>query len=749
MKPRSTYWLFEMNTQPSETVLWSNRFVPRSIFQIALYLLGVALIAWAFGNPQFRDDSGFPLGTICLPIICGIALFCLAFALGTAWKRFAFWLMLGLVGQAVTLQMIDAGPFVHYQHYRPLGVLAAQQPWLVLFVFVEAALVAAGLAKRPSAIWSWLRHAFQPWQLIILASMFALAAVALSREVGAYLAELALATVLQLIQIGNLALIVLAIPKEAYARLERYLNRLIGKPLETNAAKSSALDSFAAFAALWVVVIAALLNTWSYQQHPHIADEVGYLLHARILASGTWTVLPPPVPQAFDIYLMQARGDQWFAATPPGWPAVLALGVRLGVPWLVNPILAGINVLLTYLLIQELFNRRMARLVVLLLCASPWFLFMSMNFMTHTLTLTCALGAGVLIVWAKRQRRALWALLAGVLVGYGSLIRPLDGLLVAGLLGLWLLGIEGLRSRILFLFAFGVGAIAVGAAVLPYNQGLTGNPTVFPLNAYLDEQFGPGKNDLGFGENRGYGWALQPFPGHSPLGAVVNAALNLFSVNTELFGWSIGSLSFITLLLVSGEMQRGDYLMLAVIAATVGVFSLYWFNGGPDFGARYWYVILLPCLVLTVRGIQILQKKLDRGESRSSFSCSAVTIAILLLAVMSLLNYVPWRALDKYHHYLRMRPDIQALAKSFPFQNSLVLIRGEAFPDYASAAVFNPLDWNSTQTIYAWEKDDAVRAALMNAYPDRVVWIVEGPSRTQSGYRVVAGPLQARAILQQ
>ena len=63
----------------------------------------------------------------------------------------------------------------------------------------------------------------------------------------------------------------------------------------------------------------------------------------------------------------------------------------------------------------------------------------------------------------------------------------------------------------------------------------------------------------------GLGWAIDAFPGHSPLEALINANLNISSINIELFGWSTGSLIIIALLFFSGAMRTRDYLMLAVI----------------------------------------------------------------------------------------------------------------------------------------------------------------------------------------
>jgi hypothetical protein len=175
--------------------------------------------------------------------------------------------------------------------------------------------------------------------------------------------------------------------------------------------------------------------------------------------------------------------------------------------------------------------------------------------------------------------------------------------------------------------------------------------------------------------------------------------------------------------------------MLAAIAAVFVAHAFYWYGGGPDFGARYWHLMLLPLVVLTARGIEQFAARTE------PFRAGAVVVS---LCALSLLVYMPWRALDKYHGYLRMRPDIRALAAAHGFGRSLVLVRGERFPDYESAAVYNPLDWNAAAPVYALDKSPEIRARLIQAFPDRPVWIVDGPTRTSNGrFRVVAGPLQA------
>ena len=47
-------------------------------------------------------------------------------------------------------------------------------------------------------------------------------------------------------------------------------------------------------------------------------------------------------------------------------------------------------------------------------------------------------------------------------------------------------------------------------------------------------------------------------------------------------------------LLVAGTLRSSDRLMLSVLLGVMGIYTLYWYSGGPDFGARYWPPSLQP-----------------------------------------------------------------------------------------------------------------------------------------------------------
>ncbi|MFX0194693.1 MAG: glycosyltransferase family 39 protein [Candidatus Hodarchaeota archaeon] len=709
---------------------------------------GISFFVWAYVDPQFRNIEGFLQGEFCLPIAVGMALIIFGLAGSGRLKRAAFWFALALVGQAVALQMIDAGPFIRYQHYKSFDhLLIEMHPLVLIFLAVQTAFVVAGLRIRWLKIRAWLGRTFKTWQLLGVALVFFLSSATVSSKVPIYVTELFFAAFVQTVNLGNIVLMVWALPEETVALLKQRLERLFGQHEKGEKEGSGSVYRFAVPAAIWVTVFAAILSFFVYERHPHVQDEVIYYYHAHYLADGVLSVPASPVPDAFSLYMIPYEADRWYSIFPVGWPAMLALGVLLGVPWLVNPILAGLNVLLIYMFIREIYSRYTACVSVILLCTSPWYIFMAMNFMSHTFTLTCALFALLALARAMRTGKSRWAWLAGCAVGMVSLIRLMDGIIVAGLLGMGVIGIGGLRLRVTSLAAFVIGIIMVGAIVLPYNKLLTGDATKFPLMAYYEQYFGHKTNAIGFGPERGLGWPIDPFPGHSPIESIINANLNTFSVNIELLGWSTGSLIFLTVLLFSGVNKKREYLMFATIAAIIVAYSFYWFSGGPDFGARYWYLMLIPLVVLTVRGIQFLGKKFENEQSGSPTRGTRVIVVVLSLCMFTLVNYFPWRAIEKYHHYLGMRPDMKYLAKEYGFGKSLVLIRGNRFPDYASAWVYNPLNPYADAPVYAWDQNSVVRAQLLKAYPDRPVWIVDGPSITHCGFKVVEGPLSASELI--
>ena len=713
--------------------------------QIFLFALSGLTFAWAFFDPRFNVSAGFVDGGVSLPVAAGVGLLIIAVTCPGRFRRAGLWAALALIGQAAALQLIEAGTGVRYQHYmRPLGrLLTDANPVFPAFVALQALLVAAGLYRKRSSIRRGLGGLFRGWQIAGIIFVLFVSSAALSRYLTVYIPELAFATIIEMISLGNVALAVWALPGESLrtfrTRVLSFLGGDEGAPGEGAACR---IDTFSIAAALWVTAAAALLSAFSYEMIPHIPDEGAYFYHARYFAEGMLTAPAPPVTEAFDIELMDFGGGRWWSAQLPGWPAMLSLGFLFGAPWLVNPVLAGVNIVLTYLLITEIYGRRIAKMVVLLLCVSPWYIFMAMNFMPHTFTLTVFLAAALGVALPRRTGTPWWALAGGLGLGAISLVRPLEAVAAALVLGLWALGVGGKRLRVSAIAAFAVGTAAAGSLGLYYNRLLTGSPLTFPFMAYTDKFYGPGVNALGFGPEKGFGWTtIDPFPGHGAIDVGVNALLNVFSINTELFGWGAGSLLFSALFLFAGRKARADYLMMAVIAVVVALHSFYWFSGGPDFGARYWYLVIVPVAALTARGIQLLLQSAPWGAEAAA--------AVVLMSGITIVSFFPWRAIDKYFHYRSIVPGAERLAEENGFGRSLVLVRGNRHVDYASAAVYLPADFEDGSPVYAWDRSPGVRRRLLLSFPGRDVWIVNGPTITGGGFEMAGGPYTASHLLSQ
>ena len=466
---------------------------------------------------------------------------------------------------------------------------------------------------------------------------------------------------------------------------------------------------------------------------------------SRLPSATSWNPVAP-VLDAFNLSLLDVARSGWYAVTQPGWSLLLALGVPFGLVWLVNPVLAGLSVLACYLLLRHLYDLRTTRLAILLFCCSPWQLFLGMSFMNHAGTLLFALLAALGVVWTRTTGQTRWAWMGGAALGVVSLLRQLDAMAIAIPLGLWSLGLGGRRIPRLGTAALVLGSMLVGAAVLPYNREITGSARRVPMMQFTDSVYGKNSNAYGFGPDRGMGWPTDPFPGHGNRDAIVNADLNSTAIQVELFGWSIGSFAPLLLLLALGGLVRGDRLLLTITGAIFTAYYFNYFSGGPDFGGRYWYLMIVPFVALTARGLDRVAARMGGVPTESAAHRGRVIGGIALLLLGGLTVFVPWRALDKYHHYRGMQPGLSDLAAERRFGRSLVLIRGRETPDFASAAVENPLDLRAAVPLYAWDRGAAVRDSLAVVYADRPVWVVDGPSRTGAGYAVVAGPITAAEL---
>jgi len=86
---------------------------------------------------------------------------------------------------------------------------------------------------------------------------------------------------------------------------------------------------------------------------PHISDEVIYQFQAKALAGGKLYFAPPPEKEFFTFIHSIVDGEKWYGVLNPGWPGILALGYVAHTPWLVNPLLGALTLVILFAFYKE------------------------------------------------------------------------------------------------------------------------------------------------------------------------------------------------------------------------------------------------------------------------------------------------------------------------------------------------------------------------------------------------------------
>ena len=659
-----------------------------------------------------------------IPMVAGgIGIILVGLAWDSSWRKAALLLLLFLVSQASALQLIDAPRYAVYQHYLAWRDLGTAGPWI--WVIIVQIILCFSLSLRFAAAGLqgiWKRTG--AWRLSLIVAGVAFMAAVPTVGPERYAGETLLSLLISSAGVLNLVLIAIHVSASGLERIDTWLSgRLRLAPHHEE--PGSWEQPFPWILAFCATVGTAAISLVVFEGIPHIQDAVAYLFQARTYAAGHLYLPSPPVPEAFTMTHVVDDGTRWFSKYPPGWPALLSLGVHVGAPWVVNPVIAGLTVLAVHALLKRLYAPWTANVCVFLLVVSPWFLFMSGSYMAHPATLLWVALAILAVELERTRRSGAWSGVAGLCMAAVFLTRPLEAILLGPVVLLWgLLGREP-RWQVRSVAAFVIAGTAVSAVIFPFNKVLTGNAMLTPFELWSDLNYGPGVDVLGFGPGVGIrDWPnLDPIPGHGFVDVVLNLNKNMFMTNVELFGWLAGSLLVGLIALFLWRWREAD-LMFLVLAGSVALgHSVYWFSGGPDLGARYWYTALVPLLLLTVRGIQVLASGGDGAYDRARYRrvCAATAAAVLCACV----TFVPWRAWDKYYRYRDIGLEGSLMVTNDAAPGSTVLMRTDRSSDFEAVFNMNPVDFRSEQTVVARDAGSDTLAALRAVYPERSIYLIE------------------------
>lgn len=678
--------------------------------------------------------------------VAGVAAGGIIAAWRSPWRRFVALVGLAAVGQACALLLVDVSRHSVFEHRLTPGQLFAEpaRSAAVALLLLQLAICAILAWRHRVSLARWFREVKWPAALTLLAVLgFSAAVPAVS--LLHFLWEASFSFGVSLVALATLVFAALEAPERSledrFTRFEARLTLTPGRTADDGSAP--VLDGRLGWiAGAWVFVFGCFAGLVVFDGVPHIEDTIAYLFQAKTLALGQIQLPPPPDAPAFEMGHIVNDGASWFGKYFPGWPLVLSIGVRLGAPWMVNALVCASIVAIGYDLVCRLSGVATANVVALLLATSPWLLFMAGTHWSHPTAALWTLVALQGVTRAQESQGVGWAALSGFALGALLLTRPLDAVLIGAVVGLAALGLGGRRLPVAAMVSLGVVGLLVASLMFPYDHALTGNALYPPFTLWSDTQFGAGVDVLGFGRNVGIGiWPhLDPLPGHGLADVILNLNKSLYMTNADLHGWAGGSLLFALIALLWARWKREEAVLLAALAAIVIGQQVYWFNGGPDLGARYWFPIVVPLAFLTARGLQAAAARLGSGTGGG-----AQRRALLLAAVAvfcATLTFLPWRALTKYYRYRDISRDVIELEAKHQMTGALVFVRSEDDSDYQSAFTWNPVPLEGPGTIYARDVDRESREAVVRAWPARPIFVV-GREADEEHMRLLAGPLPA------
>lgn len=377
-------------------------------------------------------------------------------------------------------------------------------------------------------------------------------------------------------------------------------------------------------------VIAALEATavayGLFGRMPPLIDAWVQYFQARILLGGTWIAPSPASPAHFGVLFAPITDHGWFGQYPPVHPALLALGMAAGVPWLVTPLLAAALPAVVYALGAGTGDQRVARLAAGLVLLSPFVMAIDASAMNHLPTaLAVAAGLAALGPVAAGSVRA--GAVLGAAVGLTLGLRPLDGVLLAAL------GSGAVGAGLLHRRALGV-ALAVAAAgvvtlapTLAYNLATTGSATTFTYSVVQGTL-------LGLDQDVPWGATL------TALRAIGLTAIDGHQLDVYLLEWPIP----VTVLAAIGcwMLGRGARVSAGYVLALVGALFFY-FHRDTLFGPRLLFSAVPPLLVLIAAGIiGLADLRRPLGSARLALGDAALVV-VLLTAVLAVGTLAPNR----------------------------------------------------------------------------------------------------------
>jgi hypothetical protein len=429
------------------------------------------------------------------------------------------------------------------------------------------------------------------------------------------------------------------------------------------------------------------------QRFPISGDDYSYMYQAKLFASGKLYAEDPLYDRALPFYDCLAtycfRDDQGhrFSQYPPGWPALLAVGVKLRAPWLVDPLLGALLVFLILTYTERRMGKKLVRVMSLLLILCFFLCYYAASFRAHIATAVFVFTAFLLYDASERhpQRSQLWLFGAGAFLGYSAMIRYIDWVPLALWIGVSLLR----RKRFADLMLFGIGFGLLASGNLVYDALLLGDPFQIPVTLHRSP---------GIGDRLVVSWT----------GFVVT------TVRLANLLWAFPPTLLLVFLWRRYPASSKMKMYVALFSMNVAIYFFYPIGvGGP--GPRH-FLAYFPFLVLAVVDLYQEMSHDSRPPARYLWNFAIVSLVVCSLA---------FAANEAYTMYWRR--DLERTARHLTGGKKIFLLKTGTYRTAAGDLTRNPPVLSSAKNLYFIWCDQFERDALLRRFPGRKVFVYEYP----------------------
>ncbi len=512
-------------------------------------------------------------------------------------------------------------------------------------------------------------------------------------------------------------------------------------------------------AALFVVATVATALPWRAGE-PYLGmnpwhDSESYLLQARLIAEGRLSRPGLEHPEFFRTLHVLVT-PVLCSKYPPGYPAVMAVGLLLGCVEWVPPVIVGLAIAASWLFGRRILGTWRALLATMVLATCPLVILLGMIQISNTLAFL--LGVVVLGLWAGQARgrpTGRRGLLIGVLLGVLFVTRTFDAVALGLAIVVAQFVVTGVKVRAhnsvappsrrcghrqdacatevvghslrraafrRWLVMVCVGGVPGFLALLGYHHATTGEWLTSPYLIYEQQQNytghflhepvtpPPNLESLPVNVRRTAEEFNLPFLSSHTLRHLPVGTGERFAELSRVLGGPMLLLS-LAVLPVAWRCRRARTLF----GICVGYFALYLVHA---FNQPRFMVPILPALAWAMlAGIQGVRPR------RTGTLLQMLLVVLLANGMIQTIRTLTTAKLEEPLQYFP-----RALAE-LPAGPKLIFMRYEPTHSYHREYVYNEPDMDRAERILAHDLGDKRNKVLIAAYPDRRVYLYDEAAR--------------------